>query len=336
MKPGSILCTILFVCSFIPAYTQVSLFELISPDSITKVRIETDLKQLVRKKMDMEYQDGKFEFLSGPLKGQGYEVEVRARGNIRKEVCYYPPIKLKFPKSEIEFNKIKWVNICNGTNIKQDLLLKEYLIYKLYRTLTDISFDVRLFEVEFVEPEEQDTKLTSYAFMIEPMDHLESRTSTEEYEPRLMRAFILDRYYYPLVEVFQYLIANTDWHVANAHNIKFLKSFERKTVVPVPYDFDYSGFVDAAYAAPHETVPVKDVRDRFNKGHCMTEEELEEVLELVLGKKEAMIDLVNDFELLDERDRAGLVKYLEKGFDDLENKNARRRLFTRDCEKLED
>jgi hypothetical protein len=172
--------------------------------------------------------------------------------------------------------------------------------------------------------------------MIEPMDHLETRTATEEYEPRLMRAMILDRLYYPLMEVFQYLIANTDWHVANAHNMKFLKSFERKTVVPVPYDFDYSCFVNAGYAVPRETLPIKHVRERYNKGHCMTDEELEEVMKIVLDKKDAMLRLIRDFELMEERDREVLVKYLEKGFEDLEKKNVRKRLFTRDCEKLED
>ncbi len=335
MKPKHLLCILLIFSTLLPVYSQVSLFELLSPDSITKVRIETDMKQLVRKKMDMEYQDGRFEFLSGPLKGKDFDIEVRARGNIRKEVCYYPPIKLKFPKSEIEFHKIKWVNICDGTNSKQDLLLKEYLIYKLYQTLTDISFDVRLFEVDFIEPDEDESKLKSYAFMIEPLDHLESRTSTEEYEPRLMRAFILDRYYYPLMEVFQYLVANTDWHVANAHNMKFLKSFERKTVVPVPYDFDYSGFVNAGYAIPRETLPIKHVRERYNKGHCMTMEELEEVMKTLLEKKESMFAVINEFELMDERDRQALVKYLERGFEDLEKKNVRKRLFTRECETLE-
>ena len=39
-------------------------------------------------------------------------------------------------------------------------------------------------------------------------------------------------------------------------------------LLPVPYDFDYSGLVDAPYAVPPEGMPVKSVRKRYYRGYC--------------------------------------------------------------------
>ena len=37
----------------------------------------------------------------------------------------------------------------------------------------------------------------------------------------------------------------------------------------VPYDFDYSGLVDAPYAVPPEGLPINDVRQRNYRGYCL-------------------------------------------------------------------
>ena len=39
-------------------------------------------------------------------------------------------------------------------------------------------------------------------------------------------------------------------------------------LAPVPYDFDFSGLVDAPYAGPPEGIPVETVRDRIYRGYC--------------------------------------------------------------------
>ena len=39
-------------------------------------------------------------------------------------------------------------------------------------------------------------------------------------------------------------------------------------LTPVPYDFDYSGLVDAPYAVPPEGIPVENVRQRNYRGYC--------------------------------------------------------------------
>jgi hypothetical protein len=38
--------------------------------------------------------------------------------------------------------------------------------------------------------------------------------------------------------------------------------------IPVPYDFDFSGFVDAPYATPPDELHIASVRQRVYRGYC--------------------------------------------------------------------
>jgi hypothetical protein len=311
---------------------QVSLFDELHPDSVTHIRLEADFRKIIREKMKPVYQKGNVRFLSGPLKDREYTIQLKGRGNIRKEVCFFPPLKLKFPKSEFNFHKLKWVNVCRSSKDMDAALFKEYLSYKIYQTLTEKSFDVRLFHLEAYDDRKEDPYLSCYAFIIEPMKRLIQRTATKEYAPKVMRARVLDKYYYALTNVFEYLIANTDWNIDNSHNLKFLRTGDVPGVIPVPYDFDYSGFVNASYAVPHESMPIENVQERHNKGHCFSEEEMEVVYAHVLSKKAEILEIINTFELMDERSRKRLLNFLNKGFDELENEKVRIKIFSKNCE----
>ena len=61
------------------------------------------------------------------------------------------------------------------------------------------------------------------------------------------------------------MIGNTDWSVPNQHNCKVLSgmNIEHSDLgTIVPYDFDYSGLVDADYAVPYEGLALESVRER--------------------------------------------------------------------------
>ena len=51
--------------------------------------------------------------------------------------------------------------------------------------------------------------------------------------------------------LFEYMISNTDWNVSLLHNIKLIRKKDTKEIIVVPYDFDYSGLVNADYAVPN-------------------------------------------------------------------------------------
>ncbi len=60
--------------------------------------------------------------------------------------------------------------------------------------------------------------------------------------------------------IFNYMIGNTDWSVPNQHNVRILSqsNAERPNLgIIVPYDFDYTGLVNADYAVPIEQLGIE-------------------------------------------------------------------------------
>ncbi len=86
----------------------------------------------------------------------------------------------------------------------------------------------------------------------------------------------------------------------------------------IPYDLDSSGLVDASYAAPPDRLPVRNVRQRLYRGFCFHNDEIAEALERYRDKKEEILALFNDEELLTKRDRSTALRYLEGFYDLLE------------------
>jgi hypothetical protein len=75
--------------------------------------------------------------------------------------------------------------------------------------------------------------------------------------------------------LFEYMIANLDWSLRAGpkgegccHNSRLLQPPGSGSYVAVPYDFDFSGLVDAPYAEPPAQIPVASVRVRRYRGYC--------------------------------------------------------------------
>jgi hypothetical protein len=127
-------------------------------------------------------------------------------------------------------------------------------------------------------------------------------------------------------QVFQFMIGNTDWIPASGHNITF---FQRKSghIIPVPYDFDFSGMVSASYARPNSAVPIHDVQTRYFMGNEIAKEELEQVFAVFREKKAEMLNLVKDFEPLHPRERKKMSAYLESFFKIIDDSRKVRQYF---------
>ncbi|MDZ7647657.1 MAG: hypothetical protein U5K54_11040 [Cytophagales bacterium] len=67
-----------------------------------------------------------------------------------------------------------------------------------------------------------------------------------------------------LFDFFQYLIANTDWSAAQQHNVKIIQTANKK--IPLTYDFDMAGLVNAPYATVSETLTISSVQERLYRG----------------------------------------------------------------------
>jgi len=315
------------------AVESYSLFEYFQngTDTLPRVVLDTDWGMLLRTKMQEQYQDATFGFSQSDGKFVELKVRIRTRGNIRKEVCRYPPLKVKFQKKDLRdlgfnsMNEVKLVLPCGNGPREADYLLREALIYKLWELVHPVFIRSRVVGLTGVNGEKE--RFSSYGLLLEHEEEIAPRLKAQLVERGVLYAPGLERDCYLKMVFFQYMIANTDWSVPNRHNLLVVEVPGYRRVLAIPYDFDYSGFVGAPYAVPAEAFPIKDVRDRYFLGYGVSEEEAKSTARFFLEKKEALLDRVANYELLEENSRRQLRDMLEEFFDELANEKAMLRTF---------
>jgi hypothetical protein len=127
------------------------IFDLLYAHEYAKIDIRADLSYLVENKRTAdEYVDGEFTFEPGDGVSQTLPVKVKCRGRYRRMRCEFPPFKLKFKKDDLAahglngFNELKLVTHCLGDKEKsKDLILREFLAYKLYNRRKHYYFHQR-------------------------------------------------------------------------------------------------------------------------------------------------------------------------------------------------
>src|SRR5690606_36094724 len=137
--------------------------------------------------------------------------------------------------------------------------------FKLYNELTDNSFKAQLVKVKYCDSEKKQEPIERFGFLIEHprelADRMDGRILGEAYGvPKNIHLPA-----YKVFTLFQYMIGNTDWGLSNRHNVELVECQVDgvRLPVPVPYDFDFCGLVDAPYAIPHHSHRIQDVKERF-------------------------------------------------------------------------
>jgi len=271
-------------------------------------------------------------------------VRSRSRGVFRRNNCARPPLRLNFKKSDVPGSvfegqdKLKLVNPCTAGSQDQKYLLLEYLAYKVYEVISDHAFATRLMELSYQDSSQRIKPWQTLAFVIEDEGELIKRLGGEELGDRGVSRRTVDRDAAARVELFQYLIGNTDFSLyASAperdccHNIKHSDQGEAGAprYIPIPYDFDSAGLVNAPYAEPPASLPISSVRKRFYMGYCRDPKHLDAAIAHFVERK-AAITAVFSSELLDEKTRKKTLKYVEDFFETIEDpKKAKRSLYKR-------
>ncbi|MBO0935771.1 hypothetical protein J2I47_04345 [Fibrella sp. HMF5335] len=175
------------------------------------------------------------------------------RGNFRRKAtnCTFPPLYVDFPKKRVAGtpfagqNTLKLVTHCQS----DDYVVREYLVYKLYNLITDLSFRARLARVTYVESAKKRPVETHWAFLVEDEDDVARRNNRRE--RKMQTPFNkVDSLSLATMAVFEFMIGNIDWDVESRHNVRLMtQPGTDKLPSVVPYDFDHSVIVDAAYAS---------------------------------------------------------------------------------------
>jgi hypothetical protein len=131
------------------------------------------------------------------------------------------------------------------------------------------------------------------------------------------------------------MIGNTDWSVPNNHNIKLLRLKKDSTALPypIPYDFDYSGFVNADYAVPDEMMGIESVVERVYRGFPRTMEELEAGIAVFNKHKPAIDALIANAELLSAYLKKDISSYVNDFYKIINNSKEVKRIFIENARK---
>lgn len=341
MKPILIFCSLwllghagLQAQSMPAADTLPSLFTALYalPDSVPVLRLDTDWPKLIRTKMDMEYQLATLAWTGPDGREWSAAVQIKTRGNMRKQVCFYPPLKIKIPKKQLqawginpEFNELKVALQCQSGVREAEWLLKEWFIYQLYQDIGPASLRARWLKMDVRQ--EGKEKIVLYALLLEDEEEMAARLGARLAKQGQMNPSVLEREYYVRLCFFQYLIANTDWYVHNRHNLEFIQAPRFPGIIAIPYDFDYSGLVHTKYAVPHESLPIKSVGERHFQGFQVTEAEAKQAARFFLERKQMILQQFQQLQGLEPYSRKALLRMADEFFDELADEKKLKRTF---------
>ena len=100
---------------------------------------------------------------------------------------------------------------------------------------------------------------------------------------------------------------------------------------PAPYDFDYSGLVDAPYALPPEGVKVRSVRQRIYRGYCIHNSQALAAAADMRAKRGAIEGVFSQVTGMDEKTRRESLKFLADFFSDIATDDSVRSKVLKDC-----
>ncbi len=259
---------------------------------------------------------------------QTIPIEIAARGETRKRICDVPPIHLKLPKDLRtaqgweHLGKYKLVTHCLAADTANFLLLKEYVAYKLYELVSPHAFETLLFQLRYL-PRDRDAK--HYAFVIETDKELAARLECALLDETTAKT-LLDKRAYQTLTLFQYMIGNTDWNLSRGHNIKFIACQEADRRIPIPYDFDASGLVNASYAVPYDRLPIRKVTERFFQYRGKKSDDFAAVVKTFLSAKSQMLQTI-DSSPLPELHIRQMRAYVRDFFEIIEQEDWKENVF---------
>jgi hypothetical protein len=218
--------------------------------------------------------------------GETLPIALSARGITRKksEICGFPPLRVEFtapPPAASLFagqRRLKLVTHCQNSNSFQQYLLLEYAAYKMFNVLTPASFRVRLASIDY-QTDDGRPIVSRLGYFLEDTSDLARRNGLKEVRAgdRIPLA-TLSPPHAARFALFEDMIANHDWSMRAGpagdeccHNGKLIgaSGLAAGAVIPVPYDFDFSGLVGAPYAGPPPELDINSNKDRLYRGYCI-------------------------------------------------------------------
>ena len=220
---------------------------------------------------------------------------------------------------------------CSREGEYEQYLLKEYWAYRIYEALASKSLRVRLVRMTYRDAEGRFEPIERYAFFTEHFESFALRhaavvRSEEVFDPRTADAHEITTF-----DLFQYAIGNTDWSAVRGHNVLRVEN-GAGLVTPVPFDFDFSGLVDAEYATVPPELSIRSVRQRAFRGLCDPATDWDAAFAYFAARRVDVLQLADEIPL-QPRQRARAVVFLEEAFATFASPERRRTLIVEKCRR---
>ncbi|HEV2747300.1 MAG TPA: hypothetical protein VGW34_08385 [Allosphingosinicella sp.] len=246
----------------------------------------------------------------------------------RRDICTFPPLRLEFstkPGAVSLFygqKRLKLVTHCRPTAAFQQYVLLEYAAYRLFNIITPFSFRTRLAQIDYIG-EDGKLQASRRGFFIEDIDDVAWRNQAREASvgdgvatARLSPADAAT------FAIFQYMIGNLDWSMNRGpegqgccHNSRLITPADANgPLIPVPYDFDFSGLVDAPYAVPPNSINLPNVRVRRYRGYCRHNAEALAAIDRIRSRQMQLQATLAAIDGLDPARRRRASAYLDEFF----------------------
>ena len=229
------------------------------------------------------------------------DVKLRTRGRWRRDTsnCDLPALFVYFDATQVEGTlfenqtMLPFTTHCKSYNrVYHRYTMLEYLAYRYYNLLTDNSLRARLTYTKFRDSGGS-FRSRRYGFFTEHFQRAASRMGAEFIEREDQDPREIDPMELATLSTFQFMIGNLDWSVLKSHNIALFRR-EDGTIIPLPFDFDYSGLVNAEYAVPPKALHLYSIRVRKYRGFCRSELNWEELFGKFFAIRTPVMQLIND------------------------------------------
>lgn len=314
---------------------------LFKSDEIIKMELRTDFSTIQAERTGIaEYHDGELIYYTPNGETVKLSVKLIVRGHFRRDTanCNFPPLYVNFKKGEVKNtifknqNELKLVTPC----MYEKDVIDEYLIYKMYNNVTDLSMKVRLVKILYFDTSTRRNIFEKYSFFLEKKEHVAERNNYVV-KDMMISPSDLDRENFKKMSIFQYMIGNGDWYfrlnVGNGGGyLKLNRNFvvmqpQDSTLSPyaVPYDFDLSSFVNADYA--------KSLMSRRTyKGLCFADKEFDEVFEFYKELRPEFETIINSTGQISRSSQKYMLKYIEDFYTIIESNKLIKQEFLDACE----
>jgi hypothetical protein len=264
--------------------------------------------------------------------GQALPISLSLRGITRRtaEVCDFPPLRVDFvtpPPPTSLFagqKKLKLVTHCRNSASFQQYVLLEYAAYRMYNLLTPHSFRAKLADIDYRD-EAGKPIVSRVGFFLEDLDDVAHRNGLKEsHGPERIPLADLSAPDAARYALFQHMLGNHDWSMRAGpvgkkccHNAELIGPLAPGQTIPIPYDFDFSGYVDTPYATPPSELSISDVRERLYRGYCIHNADVMAAARQIRDARPQILAVLTQVPGLEPKAQARAASYLSGFFTDI-------------------